>query len=67
MKELENNGKNNHYSEQTGHALRGEHKKVSDQLNGEMPELISGFGSLDVSKTWLVRRSMRRISKTGKK
>lgn len=60
--------KNGHYSEQNGHALRGEHERVKRILGGTMPESIPGFdGIIDVTKSQLIRRAMRRISRSGKR
>lgn len=62
MTELDK-GNTGHYSEQNGHALRGEHERVRRKLGGVMPESIGGFNGIEQQR---VRRSMRRISKTGK-
>lgn len=58
--------RNIHYSEQTGHALRGEHDRVKDKI-GQMPEGIPGFERIEVSRAWLIRRTMRRPTRTGKR
>lgn len=57
--------RNAHYSDQTGHAARGEYHKIKKEL-GQDPKSIPGFQSFTVSREWLVRRTMRRISRTGK-
>lgn len=59
--------KNGHYSEQTGHLQRGEHKKVVIKLGGIMPEALPGYEGITERNAWLVRRTMRRIARTGKK
>lgn len=60
----ESDRKNDHYSKQNGHALRGEHERVKKKLGGIMPEAIAGFNGIEQQR---VRRSMKRISITGKK
>lgn len=57
-------GKNGHYSEQNGHALRGEHERVRVRLGGAMPESINGFKGIEQQR---IKRSMKRIPKAGKK
>lgn len=64
---VEKNGNNGHYSEQTGHRLRGVHKKVVEKLNGDTPESIPGFNGIQPIESVRIRRSMRRISQTGKR
>ncbi|PIR79669.1 MAG: hypothetical protein COU25_04205 [Candidatus Levybacteria bacterium CG10_big_fil_rev_8_21_14_0_10_35_13] len=56
--------RNSHYSEQTGHNLRGVHKGVVIKLNGYQPEAIPGFSGIEGQR---IRRSMRRVTKTGKR
>lgn len=60
----ESDRKNGHYSLQNGHALRGEHERVKKKLGGVMPEAIAGFNGIEQQR---VRRSMRRVTDTGKK
>lgn len=60
-------GNNGHYSEQTGHLLRGTHKDVVNRLGGTMPESIPGFDGIDVTRAQVIRRSMRRIPRDGRR
>ncbi len=53
-----------HYSEQNGHALRSEHERVRKMLDGEMPEGINGFNGIEQQR---IRRTMRRVPRTGKR
>ena len=61
VEKKENNG---HYSEQTGHYLRGVHERLKGILNGYPPESIPGYDGMEAAR---IRRSMRIISRTGKK
>lgn len=61
------NKKNNHYSEQSGHALRGEHEKIRVRLGGLMPESIPGFNGIDITRAQLIRRTMRRTPRDGRR
>ena len=65
MTELNKN--NGHYSEQNGHALRGQHERIRKLLGGVMPESIPGFDGINTTKSQLIRRTMRRTPRTGKK
>lgn len=69
MKEIEGSKvKNNgHYSEQTGHLLRGAHKDIVTKLGGTMPESLPGFEGLDVVKAQMIRRQMRRAPRDGRR
>lgn len=69
MKEIDDikKGNNSHYSEQTGHLLRGNHKDVVNRLGGTMPESIPGFDGIDATKAQRIRRAMRRIPRDGRR
>lgn len=69
MREIDDisNGNNRHYSEQTGHSLRGKHNDIVNRLGGVMPESIPGFDGIDVTKSQLIRRTMRRTPRDGRK
>lgn len=54
--------RNNHYSLQTGHELRGEHEIIFRKL-GISPECIPGYSGIEIHRK---RRSMRRIVSSGK-
>ncbi len=54
---------NHHYSEQPGHALRGEHARLFRALGGMPPETVPGFDGIEIARR---RRSMRRPTKSGK-
>lgn len=61
------NQNNGHYSEQTGHLLRGNHNYVVSKLGGVMPETVPGFKGIDVTKSQLIRRNMRRTPRDGRR
>jgi hypothetical protein len=68
MREIEEIKQNNqHYSEQTGHFLRGAHSDVVKKLGGKMPESLPGFDGIDVTKAQMSRRQMRRITRDGRR
>lgn len=58
---------NGHYSEQTGHLLRGRHSDVVNILGGTMPESIPGFAGIDATKAQLIKRTMRRTPRDGRR
>lgn len=61
--------RNEHYSRQTGHTLRGIHSDVVKRLGGLMPESLPGFQGIRTHEvdTQLIRRSMRRITDSGRR
>ncbi len=62
MRKPEEDSKNIHYSDQTGHALRGAYDRVARQL-GSPPRIIPGFDGVEETRR---KRTMRRISDSGR-
>ena len=58
-------GRNGHYSELTGHMMRGQHRRAENALGGMPPEAVPGFQRLEVP-VWTARRSSRRIPRDGR-
>ena len=62
------NGNNSHYSEQSGHALRGEFFRIQKQVYRFSPDqgVSRGVIGMSAEMTYIARRSMQRSPRSGK-